>query len=285
MAGKHADKPRVVIRRRGGGHEGDYHGAWKIALADFMTTMMALFLVLWVIATATPEQRRGLSEYFSTPLAEAIAGGNKETASDSAIPGGGPDPMHNEGERADIHIRAQTPPKEQNRRLRHLKDRIAAAIAADKTLQAIQNQLRFEMTPEGLRIEMVDTDQRPMFELGSDVPEPYTRDLLKTLAPLLNELPNQLAIYGHTDSRPYPSGDKGYSNWELSADRANASRRELVADGLDTGKLLVVSGVADRIPLANSQPTDANNRRIEIMVLTAQAAQNLRMGVAPPAQQ
>jgi chemotaxis protein MotB len=140
------------------------------------------------------------------------------------------------------------------------------------------------MTPEGLRIQMVDSDRRPMFELGSDKLEPYMRDLLRAMVPFLNELPNQLSIYGYTDDRPFQNGNNGYGNWELSAARANASRRELVAGGLDDSKLLTVTGVADRIPLAGAKPSDPSNRRIELLVLTTKAAQRITDG-APLSQQ
>jgi len=277
--------PRIIIRRKGGGHAGHHGGAWKIALADFMTTLMALFLVLWVIATATPEQLRGLADYFSTPLAQAVAGGDRTTSSDSAIPGGGPDHVYNEGERANVHVQAQPRPSEQRERLRHLRDNIMAAVRANKQLRDVRDQLRFEMTPEGLRIQMVDSDRRPMFELGSDKLEPYMRDLLRAMVPFLNELPNQLSIYGYTDDRPYQTGENGYSNWELSAGRANASRRELVADGLDSSKLLTVTGVADRIPLPGAKSSDPANRRIELLVLTSNAAQRITDGAPLSLQQ
>lgn len=282
---KEGGHPRIVIRRKSSGHGGHHGGAWKIALADFMTTLMALFLVLWVIATATPEQLRGLADYFSTPLAQAVAGGDRTTTSDSAIPGGGPDHVYNEGERANVHVQAQPRPSEQRLRLRHLRDNIMAAVQANKQLRDVRDQLRFEMTPEGLRIQMVDSDRRPMFELGSDKLEPYMRDLLRAMVPFLNELPNQLSIYGYTDDRQFQDGDNGYSNWELSAARANASRRELVADGLDTRKLLTVTGVADRIPLPGAKPSDPANRRIELLVLTTQAAQRITDGAPLSMQQ
>lgn len=282
---KEAGHPRIIIRRKGGGQEGHHGGAWKIALADFMTTLMALFLVLWVIATATPEQLRGLADYFSTPLAQAVAGGDRDTASDSAIPGGGPDHVYNEGERANVHLQPQPRPSEQRLRLRHLRDNIMAAVQANKQLRDVRDQLRFEMTPEGLRIQMVDSDRRPMFELGSDRLESYMRDLLRAMVPFLNELPNQLSIYGHTDDRQFQGGDNGYSNWELSTARANASRRELVTDGLDGSKLLTVTGVADRVPLPGAKPSDPANRRIELLVLTAKAAQRITDGAPLSPQQ
>lgn len=271
-------RPRIIIRRKRASSEGHYGGAWKIALADFMTALMALFLVLWVISTATPEQLRGLADYFSTPLAQAVAGGPRHTASDSAIPGGGPDPVYNEGERANVHLRPQPRPSEARRRLRHLRKSIDKVVQSDPKLQDLRSQMLFQLTDQGLRVQLTDSERRPMFELGSDKLEPYMRRLLAALAPLLNEQPNEIIINGYTDSRPYQGGDASYSNWELSSARANASRRELVADGLDNGKLLVVSGMADRVSLPGTQPSDAVNRRIEILILTPRAAMQIRNG-------
>lgn len=269
-------RPRVIIRRRKAAPEGHYGGAWKIALADFMTAMMALFLVLWVISTATPEQLRGLADYFSTPLAQAMAQGPRQTASDSVIPGGGPDPTYNEGERANVHLRPQPRPSEARQRLRRLRERIDQAVQADVQLSGLREQMFFQMTEQGLRVQLTDTDRRPMFEMGSDRLEPYMRQLLAAIAPLLNEQDNDIIINGYTDSHQYLNGDAGYGNWELSSARANASRRELVSHGLDADKLLVVSGMADRVPLPGTRPSDAVNRRIEILILTPHAAGQIR---------
>lgn len=270
------ERPRIIIKRGKHGIKHFHSSAWKIALADFMTTMMALFLVLWVIATATPQQLRGLADYFSTPLAKAVAGGDRDTASDSVIPGGGPDPTYREGQRANVHLRVLSRPDEQRRRLTHLRSQIMKVINSDKQLRKLRDQLRLQVTPHGLHILMVDSEQRPMFELGSDRVEPYMRKLLRAVAPLLNQIPNEISIFGYTDSHQFQNGGRGYSNWELSADRANASRRELVAGGMAGNKLLTVTGVADRIPLVGTKPDDPANRRIEILVLTRQAAQAIR---------
>ncbi len=185
--------------------------------------------------------------------------------------------MHAEGERARIDLRTQTRPSDQQRRaFRDLQQRIETAIDADPDLRQLQQQLRFDMTPEGLRIQLLDTEQRPMFELGSAQVAPYMRDLLRTMAPLLNELPNDLSIGGHTDGLTYLNGYRGYSNWELSSDRANASRRELVAGGLDPTKLLRVSGFADRVVMPGTDASDPINRRIELLVLFREVAAHIR---------
>ena len=252
---KGGDKRPIVIRRKKVVH-GHHGGAWKIALADFMTALMALF--------------------FSTPLLTAITGGDR-SGSTRVIPGGGPDPTHSEGERARIDTLQRTRPSMQERRFfTELQERIERAIELDPELRQLRSQMRFDLTHEGLRIQLLDTEQRPMFELGSDQVAPYMRSLLRTLAPLLNELPNELSISVHTDSVPYAGGYSGYSNWELSNDRANASRRELIAGGFDPGQLLRVSGFADRVLLPETESTDPVNRRIELVVLLPDIAEAIR---------
>ncbi len=270
------DRRPIVIRRKKVVHR-HHGGSWKIALADFMTALMALFLVMWILSQSNPEQREAVAEYFRTPLVTAITGGEGRAQSANVIPGGGPDPVHSDGERARIDLRQQTRPSEQQRRaFRDLQQRIETAIDADPDLRQLRQQLRFDMTPEGLRIQLLDTEQRPMFDLGSDQVAPYMRDLLRLMAPLVNELPNHLSIGGHTDSLAYLNGYRGYSNWELSSDRANASRRELVAGGLQPAKLLRVSGFADRVPMPETQPSDPVNRRIELLVLFREVAERIR---------
>ncbi|MCE0732002.1 flagellar motor protein MotB [Halomonas sp. G15] len=270
------DRRPIIIRRKKVVHQ-HHGGSWKIALADFMTALMALFLVMWILSQSTPNEREAVGEYFRTPLVTAITGGDGQAQSENVIPGGGPDPTHAEGERARIDLRQQTRPSDAQRRaFRDLQQRIETAINADPDLRQLRQQLRFEMTPEGLRIQLLDTDQRPMFDLGSNQIAPYMRDLLQTIAPLLNELENDLSISGHTDNLAYLTGYRGYSNWELSSDRANASRRELVAGGLDPNKLLRVSGFADRVTMPETDASDPINRRIELLVLFDEVAQRIR---------
>ena len=272
---KGSDKRPIIIRRKKVVHA-HHGGAWKIALADFMTALMALFLVMWILSVSSEETRRSVADYFSTPLVTAITGGD-QSGSTSVIPGGGPDPTHSDGERARIDVMQHTRPSMQERRFfSDLQERIERAIEQDPELRQLRSQMRFDLTREGLRIQLLDTEQRPMFELGSNRVAPYMRNLLRTMAPLLNELPNDLSIGGYTDSVPYAGGYRGYSNWELSNDRANASRRELVAGGLDPDQLLRVSGFADRVPLPGTGPTDPVNRRIELIVLLPEIAEAIR---------
>lgn len=269
---KSADQRPVIIIRRKKVMHGRHGGAWKIAFADFMTALMALFLVMWILASSNHEARESVSEYFSTPLLVAMAGGDKPSASDSAIPGGGPDPVYAEGEQARIDRRERTRSSDEQVRLRNLKQRIDSVIEADPVLRELRTQIRMDLTPEGLRIQLVDTEQRPMFEVGSAKVAPYMRTVLQTIAPLLNELPNSIQIVGHTDSRRYVGGASGYGNWELSTERANASRRELVSGGLALEKLLRVAGMADRIPFDGAGPEDPVNRRIAVFVLDNRTA-------------
>ncbi|HDZ47912.1 hypothetical protein LCGC14_0150590 [marine sediment metagenome] len=272
---KGGDKRPIVIRRKKKVHA-HHGGAWKIALADFMTALMALFLVMWILSVSSDATRQAVADYFSTPLMTVITGGDR-SGSTRVIPGGGPDPTHSDGERARIDTLQRTRPSMQERRFfMNVQERIERAIDLDPELRQLRSQMRFDLTHEGLRIQLFDTDQRPMFELGSDQVAPYMRSLLRTIAPLLNELPNELSISGHTDSVPYAGGYRGYSNWELSNDRANASRRELITGGFDPGQLLRVSGFADRVLLPETEPTDPVNRRIELVVLLPEIAEAIR---------
>ncbi|HEX8542332.1 MAG TPA: flagellar motor protein MotB [Pseudomonas sp.] len=265
----------LIIRRKKKANHGHHGGAWKIAFADFMTALMALFLVLWVLSNASKKDKEAIAEYFSTPLLVAVSKGDRNSSSNSAIPGGGPQPRFSEGERTRSTARPQRLSGEERRHLEALQQRLENLVSRDPQFEELKQQIRIELSPEGLRVQLLDTDKRPMFELGSANVAPYLRKLLKTFAPVLNELPNRIQISGHTDSHPYPGGEAGYSNWDLSADRAKASRQELVAGGLDSDKLLRVSGMSDRIRFHGAGPYDAANRRIEIIVLDSRIAEKI----------
>ncbi len=277
-----ADEQRPIIIRRKKIIKKHHGGSWKIALADFMTALMALFLVMWILSISSEESKQQVAEYFSTPLMVALAGGDKSTASTSAIKGGGADPAHAEGEQMRIDLRRQTRPSDIRRHFYNIQERIKRAVEADPILKELADQLRFDITREGLRIQVVDSEQRPMFELGSDKVASYMERLLRTLTPIINEVPNELTLSGHTDSLPYAGGERGYSNWELSADRANASRKVMLDAGLDTGKLLLVTGVADRIPMDDVESDDPMNRRITLVLHTQESAEFIkRQGYFP----
>ncbi len=281
MKGGGEQRPLIVKRKRVRA-AGRHGGSWKIAYADFMTALMALFLVLWILSTVSENELESIAEYFRTPLAVALTGGDKTTASTSAIPGGGEDPTKTEGEVRRVSPHEQTRPSDEQRNLRFLRDRLERVIQNDPQLRELRSQLRMDFSPEGLRVQIVDSDKRPMFELGSDRLEPYMQKVLQRIAPVLNEMPNPISISGHTDNLPYAGGEKGYSNWELSADRANASRRELVAAGLSPDKLLRVAGMGSRVTLPNTRPSDDVNRRISIVVLDNRAAKAIEQQEQAP---
>ncbi len=257
--------PRIVIKRpvQAAGHHG---GGWKIAYADFMTAMMAFFLVMWLLSIASPPQRAGIAEHFKMPLKAALTGGPSASVSSGVIPGGGPDPIHKSGE-VSAGSEREIEDAQERERLESLKDTLDALIESSPVLREFKPQLLIDLTPEGLRIQIVDHQRRPMFDRSSAVVVPAMRGILRELAPMLNRQPTRLTLSGHTDAALYAQGDKGYSNWELSADRANASRRELVAGGLADGRVLRVMGVADSVPLDPKAPLAEMNRRISIVVL------------------
>lgn len=259
-------KHRIIVKRAPTGKHKSHGGAWKIAYADFMTAMMALFLVLWLLAISKPEQVGGIAEYFRTPLKVALTGGQKSSTSSSIIPGGGTDPTHSDGE-----VNLPDTDAADVDRLQELKERLDQMIEASPVLKQFRPQLLIDITSEGLRIQIVDSLNRPMFDLSSAKVKPYMGTILRDIGPVLNELPNSITLSGHTDATLYVSGEKSYSNWELSADRANASRRELVAGGMQDAKVMRVIGVGSTMHLNKKNALDPTNRRISIIVLNRRA--------------
>ncbi|QKN81405.1 flagellar motor protein MotB [Scandinavium goeteborgense] len=263
----------IVKRRKHKNHSSAGHGSWKIAYADFMTAMMAFFLVMWLISISSPKELIQIAEYFRTPLATAVTGGPRISNSDSPIPGGGDDYTQQQGEvKKEPNIDELKKRMEQNR-LKKVRGELDQLIESDPKLRALRQYLKIDLVQEGLRIQIIDSQNRPMFKTGSADVESYMRDILRAIAPVLNEVPNKISLSGHTDDYPYANGDRGYSNWELSADRANASRRELVAGGLDDGKVLRVIGMANTMKLKPHGGDDAINRRISLLVLNTQTEQ------------
>ncbi|MCS3601469.1 chemotaxis protein MotB [Buttiauxella sp. BIGb0471] len=269
---KHNARPIVVVKRRKHkGHGGGAHGSWKIAYADFMTAMMAFFLVMWLISISSPKELAQIADYFRTPLSAAITGGQRIADSSSPIPGGGDDVTQQQGEVKRQPNIEDLRKKMETSRLKRLGDKLDQLIDADPKLRALRPHLQIDLVQEGLRIQIIDSQNRPMFKNGSAEVEPYMRDILRSIAPLLNDFPNKISLSGHTDDLPYAMGERGYSNWELSADRANASRRELMSGGLIDGKVLRVVGMSSTMRLSNRGPGDAINRRISLLVLNKQA--------------
>jgi chemotaxis protein MotB len=274
-------RPIIVkrIKKVAGGHHG---GAWKIAYADFVTAMMAFFLLMWLLGSTAKGNLQGIAEYFQTPLKVAMAGGDGSGDSSSVIKGGGKDLSLREGQQRKGEIEAVKKTynlqaaeaalaKADAERLKNLKEKIEAAIESNATLKQFKKQLLLDITTEGLRIQMVDEKNRPMFASAKADLQPYTREILHEIGLALNEVPNRISLSGHTDAAPYGSGEKGYSNWELSADRANASRRELIYGGMDEKKVLRVVGLSSSVLFDKEEPLNPINRRISIIVMNKKA--------------
>lgn len=313
----------IVIKRKvvAGGHHG---GAWKIAYADFVTAMMAFFLLMWLLGSTTKGELMGISEYFQTPLQVALFGGTGSGDSSSVIKGGGQDLTRSTGQvkRGDldaqkkvVNLRAAhaeldlpsrqddpyvpdakrsvnrdrgaesaIPPKdakaaskegraaaELERKdvdsLRALKVKIEKLIELSPNLRPFKNQLLLSLTDEGLRIQIIDDQNRPMFDLSSPVLKNYAQEILREIGVSINEVPNRITISGHTDALAYRGGAKGYSNWELSSERANAARREMTRAGMAEDKVLRVVGHGSSVLMKPDDPSDPMNRRISIVVL------------------
>jgi chemotaxis protein MotB len=280
------DRP-IFVKRVVSGKKAHHGGAWKLAYADFMTAMMAFFLLMWLLSSVSPVQRRGIAEYFNMPLKAAILGGPSTGMDSTILKGGGRDISSSDpattrmsdgtltwGKRASTKTDEQALKDAQGElerreqvRLHDLQVKLMAAIEANPTLRQFKQQIRIDSTLTGLRIEIVDTQKRPMFALSSDNVQPYMRDILREIGKTLNDVPNRIVVQGHTDAVQYAGGEKGYSNWELSADRANASRRELISGGMDEAKVLRVLGLASTQNLNKKDALDPENRRISIIVL------------------
>ncbi|MDB5916675.1 MAG: motB [Massilia sp.] len=269
-------RPIIVkrIKKTAAGHHG---GAWKIAYADFVTAMMAFFLLMWLLGSTTKGDLNGIADFFKTPLKVAMSGGSGSGDSSSVIQGGGKDLTARSGQvkkgdtpapkkTYDLKAARAALEREEGVRLQALKAKIEATIEANPLLKKYKNQLLLDITSEGLRIQVVDEQNRPMFALAKADLQPYTRDILHVIGIVLNEVPNKIGLSGHTDSTPYMS-DVGYSNWELSSDRANASRRELIIGGMKEDKILRVVGLASAANLDRQDPFNPINRRISIIVM------------------
>ena len=283
-------QPIIIKRIKKGGHVA-HGGAWKIAYADFVTAMMAFFLLMWLLGSTTKGDLSGISDFFKTPLKVAMGGGSGAGDSASVVTGGGKDLTRRDGQvkkgdtpapkkSYDLKAAKAALEKEDGLRLQTLKAKIEATIEANPLLKKYKNQLLLDITSEGLRIQIVDEQNRPMFALANANLQPYTKEILHAIGFVLNEVPNRIGLSGHTDSTPYMS-DAGYSNWELSADRANASRRELVIGGMKEEKVLRVVGLGSAANLDKLDPFNPINRRISIIVMNKRTEENvLRDGAA-----
>ena len=296
MAEKGKALAPIIVKKIKKAAHAHHGGAWKIAYADFVTAMMAFFLLMWLLGSTTQGDLKGISDYFNTPLKVALTGGSGSGDSTSILKGGGKDIIRDAGQVKKTEPADKRQPKEtdeaqqelaraENVKLSGLKKRIEDLISANPALKQFESQIRLDLTNDGLRIQILDQQNRPMFDSGRAVLKEYTRDILREIGRALNGVDNRISLAGHTDATPYWSGERGYSNWELSADRANAARRELLAAGASEHKMLRVVGLAASVPLIEQDPLDARNRRISIIVMNKQAEQAITRSdaVAPAA--
>ncbi len=241
-------QPIIVIKKKGS-HGGHHGGAWKVAYADFVTAMMALFIVLWLTSQSDPV-KKAVAGYFNDPKGlSALLGTTLSGTGNGAIPA----------------------PEQNLKQLQQLKEKLEQEIQASKELEKLKKQIEITITPEGLRIELLEGKDGTFYQSGSAKLSSNGQELLALLATELKTLPNQLQIEGHTDAAPY-SNDANYGNWELSADRANSARRLLQQDGVRTDQVTQVRGYADQLPRVTNNPFDPSNRRISILVKNSDIA-------------
>ncbi len=293
MAGDAKKLQPIIIKRIKKAAHGAHGGAWKIAYADFVTAMMAFFLLMWLLGSVTDGDKKGIADYFNTPLKVALLqSGSGSGDASHVVKGGGKDFTRTTGQVKNGELPPDTKTinlaalkAEQRRlemeRLKGLRDKVEDILANNPKLAAMKSQIRLDLIRDGLRIQIVDENGRPMFDSGSALVKPYMRDLLAELGNVLAEVPNRLTLEGHTDATPFGAGERGYSNWELSSDRANASRRELIQGGLPEVRVMRVQGLASISPYDPKDPQSAANRRISIIVMHAEAEARIS-GADPP---
>ncbi|MGE3774450.1 MAG: flagellar motor protein MotB [Gammaproteobacteria bacterium] len=286
------EAPPIIVKKIKKGGHGHHGGAWKVAFADFVTAMMAFFMLMWLLGSTTPEQRAAIAEYMNDPLAASGPGGAGKSpvldGGDGILDGDGPSafPNHVPGEQDFENPGSGAPSEEkaeeiaaaaERERMESLLEELKKAIEAGQALKPFKDQLLLDITNEGLRIQIVDKENRPMFAVGSPVLQDYTRVILRELVKVINQVPNRISISGHTDRTPYASSN-GYSNWELSADRANAARRELVAGGMPEEKIGRVVGLGSSVLFDKANPFSPINRRISIIVMNKAAEEAVSEG-------
>jgi chemotaxis protein MotB len=283
-------KSPIVIKRTKKVAAGHHGGAWKIAYADFVTAMMAFFLLMWLLGSSSQGELQGIAEYFQTPLKVAMQGGNGAGASNSILQGGGKTLTLKVGQdrgtqekpvkQKKVLNRAQKKQnltdyellkKEEVERLKELEKKLREIIESHPNLNKYKNQILIDINTDGLRLQIVDEKNRPMFSVSKAELEPHAKEILKDLGKMLNSVPNKINISGHTDARPFNSQDRHYGNWELSAERALAARRELIAGGMKDDKVLQVEGLGSAVLFDKTDPFNPINRRIAIIVMNMKA--------------
>ena len=283
------ESPPIIIKKiRKGGH-GHHGGAWKVAFADFVTAMMAFFMLLWLMGSTTPQQKQAISNYMNDPITSSGPGG---AGANPVIDGGAglldnagksmtpqenkPEPVEPAADHTPEEEAKQIAEAVERQQLERLQEQMEQALSA-QALQPYKDQLLLDITSEGLRIQIIDKENRPMFAQGSPVLQSYTREILHEIVKVIKTVPNKISISGHTDRTPYASTN-GYSNWELSADRANSARRELLVGGLEEDKIGRVVGLSSSVLFDKQNPFNPTNRRISIIVMNKAAEEAVTHG-------
>ena len=281
-----ASLPPIIKKIKKGGH-GHHGGSWKIAYADFVTAMMAFFLLMWLVASLNKSQKAGISEYFKQPMKVALFGGDSMGNRKINIKGGGPNVEDTDGQ-----VSANNKPlvnqknaeskelietnKNELKKLEELKSEINLSMEKDPSLAGLKKQLLMDVVSDGLRIQLIDNQKKPMFDVGSDKISPEIQPILANISKLLNSVPNKVTIQGHTDASPYHNPEElDYTNWELSSQRANAARRALIKSGMNEDKVMMVSGFSSTVLLDKANPLNSENRRITIIVMKKGAEEKL----------
>ena len=260
MPEKEQQEPIIIVKKKGGHGGGHHGGSWKVAYADFTTSMMAFFLVMWLVAQA-PEVRENVAGYFKDPT------GFKKGGSSSVLPKQGSSIIEMKSKNSMVkEMNRKQMEKEARKQLAQAAADIANALKQDPTFSSLKNQIEVQMTAEGLRIQLLDSSGETFFEKGSAELKANTKILLSVIAEQLGKLPNKVIIEGHTDSHQYAE-TANYTNWELSADRCNSARRHMNSNGLHLAQISEVRGFADTEPRIAGDPTDPRNRRISIIVV------------------
>ena len=274
-----SDEQSIIIKRIVKCPHCAHGGAWKVAFADFMTAAMAFFLMLWVLGGENNEQMKAMAEYFRNPtiiegapevLIESQSSGQPN---DAVIDMGGFQSAP-KGKEGDEDGSGSSKEKEKAEMIL-LKQQLEQKIGSSPELKKLKDQLKIDITPNGLQVQVLDDRKRPMFESGVDLPKDYAARLLKEVGKILANTNNRISIAGHTDSSSFRNSSE-YTNWELSADRANAARRLLIRGGVDAKKIAQVVGLSDTVPFDRENPYNPRNRRISIIVLNKEAEERLK---------
>lgn len=273
-----SDEQSIIIKRVNKCPHVAHGGAWKVAFADFMTAAMAFFLMLWILGGTSDSELKSMAEYFRDPtVIEAspeilIQSERAGQATDSVIDMGG----HTDAPRGDKNDEINEEVRQQERQeMQQLKQELEQRIEASPVLQEFKEQLKLDITPNGLQVQVLDDRRRPMFDAGVDAPRAYAQTIIRELGMVLGKSSRKISVAGHTDSSSYGANAE-YTNWELSADRANAARRLILQGGVDTDRIVQVVGLSDTVPFDKENPYNPRNRRISIVVLNQDAIARIR---------